>query len=122
VSESAMLAALEARVDELFALPHGSETPRDAASVVNQLLEALESGAVRSAVRGDDGSWRAVPWVKRGILVGFRFGKLADLSPSGVAFSFVFDLPTGATIVATFGAVLLLVAGYRLAARRPTLA
>jgi 2,3,4,5-tetrahydropyridine-2-carboxylate N-succinyltransferase len=82
------IAALEARVDELFALPQGTETPRDTARIVNQLLEALESGAVRSAVRGGDGTWRAVPWVKRGILVGFRFGKLADLSPGG-AFSFV---------------------------------
>jgi 2,3,4,5-tetrahydropyridine-2-carboxylate N-succinyltransferase len=81
--------ALEARLDELFALPQGTETPRDAGRVVNQLLEALESGAVRSAVRGDDGTWRAVPWVKRGILVAFRFGKLADLSPGGDAFSFV---------------------------------
>ncbi len=82
------IAALEARVDELFALPAGTETPRDTARIVNQLLEALESGSVRSAIRGDDGTWRAVPWVKRGILVGFRFGKLADLSPGG-AFSFV---------------------------------
>jgi ABC-type Mn2+/Zn2+ transport system permease subunit len=35
-----------------------------------------------------------------------------------VAFSFMLDLPTGATIVATFGAALLLVAVYRVAARR----
>ena len=30
-----------------------------------------------------------MPWVKRGILVAFRFGKLADLSPGGDSFSFV---------------------------------
>jgi 2,3,4,5-tetrahydropyridine-2,6-dicarboxylate N-succinyltransferase len=83
------LGALETRLDELYALPSGSEAPRDAARNVNQLLEALESGAVHSAVRGGDGVWRAVPWVKRGILVAFRFGKLADLSPGGEAFSFV---------------------------------
>ena len=83
------VAALEARIEELFALPTGTETPRDAARVVNQLLEALESGAVRSAVQGGDGTWNAVPWVKRGILVAFRFGKLADLSPGGDSFSFV---------------------------------
>ncbi len=35
-------------------------------------LSALESGAVCAAVRDDDGSWNAVPWVKRGILAGFR--------------------------------------------------
>ena len=83
------IGALEERLEELFALPSGSETPRDAARVVNQLLEALESGAVHAAVRGNDGVWRAVPWVKRGILAAFRFGKLADLSPGGDAFSFV---------------------------------
>lgn len=83
------VAALEARIEELFALPQGTETPRDAARVVNQLLDALEAGEVRSAVRGTDGIWKAVPWVKRGILVAFRFGKLADLSPGGESFSFV---------------------------------
>jgi len=35
-------------------------------------LSALESGAVCAAVRADDGSWNAVPWVKRGILAGFK--------------------------------------------------
>jgi 2,3,4,5-tetrahydropyridine-2-carboxylate N-succinyltransferase len=42
--------------------------------IVGQLLDALESGAVRAAARGDDGRWVAVPWVKRGILLGFRVG------------------------------------------------
>ena len=83
------IAALEARVDELFALPQGSDVPDDAARVVGELLDALEAGAVRSAVIGSDGAWRAVPWVKRGILAGFRFGKLADLSPGDDTFSFV---------------------------------
>ncbi len=36
------------------------------------LLQALERGSVRAAVRGDDGTWRVVPWVKRAILAGFR--------------------------------------------------
>lgn len=104
----AELAALEARVDELFGLPQGTETPDDATRVVKKLLDALEAGVVRSAVRGDDGGWRAVPWVKRGILVGFRFGKLADLSPGDDTFSFVdkdtippqrFNLARGVRIV-----------------------
>ncbi len=83
------LGALEARIGELYALPAGSEAPRDTGRVVNQLLEALESGSVRSAVCDSAGKWAAVHWVKRGILVAFRFGKLADLSPGGEAFSFV---------------------------------
>ena len=51
------------------------------------LLEALESGAVRTAVREADGSWRAVPWVKSAILLGFRlFGTLELTGAVGPAF------------------------------------
>ena len=82
-------AALQARIEALFALPQGSETPEDAVRVLNRLLDALEAGDVRSAILGSDGTWSAVPWVKRGILAAFRFGKLADLSPGDDTFSFV---------------------------------
>ena len=48
---------------------------RDAARViVAQLLAALERGDVRAATREADG-WRAVEWVKQGILLAFRAGK-----------------------------------------------
>jgi 2,3,4,5-tetrahydropyridine-2,6-dicarboxylate N-succinyltransferase len=53
----------------------------DGVPVVADLLSALESGLVRAALRRDDGLWEAVSWVKRGILMGFRLGVLADLSP-----------------------------------------
>src|SRR6185503_6095578 len=36
---------------------------------------------------GADGSWKAVPWVKRGILLGFRVGQLVE--SEGRALSFV---------------------------------
>jgi len=48
--------------------------PRDEAlEALERLLAALEAGAVRAAEPHDDG-WRAVDWVKRGILMGFRLG------------------------------------------------
>ena len=50
------------------------------------------------------------------LAIGWVMGTL--VSAGGVSFSFLFDLPTGATIVATFGASLLVVAGYRLAFHR----
>ena len=80
---------LESRIEALVALPAGTPAPSDAMALVDTLLTALERGELRSATRGDDGVWRAVPWVKRGILAGFRFGALADLSPAGGVFSFV---------------------------------
>ena len=43
------------------------------------------------------------------LAIGWAMGAL--VSAVGVALSFLWDLPTGATIVATFGAALLLLAG-----------
>jgi 2,3,4,5-tetrahydropyridine-2,6-dicarboxylate N-succinyltransferase len=65
--------------------PPDPSTPLPAAAsvVVEQLLVALERGDVRAAERGDDGTWRAVPWVKRGILLAFRAGRMVDMSPPG---------------------------------------
>jgi zinc/manganese transport system permease protein len=52
------------------------------------------------------------------LAIGWGMGAL--VSAGGVALSFVMDLPTGATIVATFGVTLLLLAGIRWAfLRRP---
>jgi 2,3,4,5-tetrahydropyridine-2-carboxylate N-succinyltransferase len=86
------LDALAARVEELAAVPAGTPLPRDAEEAVGELLSALESGEVRAAARAADGSWRAVPWVKRGILLGFRAGRVVDMSPesSGLAARFAF--------------------------------
>jgi zinc/manganese transport system permease protein len=51
------------------------------------------------------------------LAIGWTMG--AVVSAGGVALSFLLDLPTGATIVATFGAALLIVAAYRQAFRKP---
>jgi 2,3,4,5-tetrahydropyridine-2-carboxylate N-succinyltransferase len=77
--------ALRPRFEEIAALPAGAELPRDAATLVEQLLILLERGEVRAAERGADGRWRAVPWVKQGILVGFRVGRMVDMSLGGLA-------------------------------------
>jgi 2,3,4,5-tetrahydropyridine-2,6-dicarboxylate N-succinyltransferase len=60
--------------------PAGAALPADAEQLVDELLSALERGEVRAAQRDEQGRWKAVPWVKRGILLGFRVGKLADMS------------------------------------------
>ncbi len=51
-----------------------------------RLLRALESGELRAAQRGDDGVWRAVPWVKRAILVGFRNSTMAAIEAEPAPF------------------------------------
>jgi 2,3,4,5-tetrahydropyridine-2-carboxylate N-succinyltransferase len=48
-------------------------------SVFAEFKTLLNTGKVRSAEPDGDG-WRAVNWVKEGILVGFRMGQLVDYS------------------------------------------
>jgi len=88
------LEALEQDVDRLAATPAGAPLPEDVGTVVERLLEALELGAVRAAVRTADGTWRAVPWVKRGILLGFRAGAVVDMSPPDASPFLFFDKHT----------------------------
>jgi 2,3,4,5-tetrahydropyridine-2,6-dicarboxylate N-succinyltransferase len=72
---------VEKRVEALAATPSGSPLPKDARAVVESLLDALEKGTVRAAEKDlASGQWRAVPWVKRGILLGFRVGAIVDMS------------------------------------------
>jgi len=72
---------IEKRVDALASTPPGTQLPEDARSVVRRLLDALEAGSVRAAEKDPaTGEWRAVPWVKRGILLGFRVGGVIDMS------------------------------------------
>jgi 2,3,4,5-tetrahydropyridine-2-carboxylate N-succinyltransferase len=84
---------LEQRIEELSAERDTSKLGTGAYKVVEELVNALETGEVRAAIREADGSWRAVPWVKRGILLGFRVGTMVDMSiPKGNAtprFSFI---------------------------------
>ena len=72
-------ATLADRIEALAATPAGSQLPAEAEEVVAQLLAALERGDVRAAERSADGSWNAVPWVKRGILLGFRVGRVVPM-------------------------------------------
>ena len=50
-------------------------------SAVIELLAALERAEVRAAERDGRGAWRAVRWVKQGILLVFRVGRVVDMSP-----------------------------------------
>ena len=78
-------AELARRVAERSATPPGQPLPSGTAGVVEQLLIMLERGTVRAAERAPTGEWRAVPWVKQGILLGFRFGRVVEMSLSGLS-------------------------------------
>jgi 2,3,4,5-tetrahydropyridine-2-carboxylate N-succinyltransferase len=72
---------MENRLNDLASIPSGSSMPPDARKIVENLLDALERGDVRAAEKDSaSGDWKAVAWVKKGILLGFRLGPIVDMS------------------------------------------
>lgn len=51
-----------------------------AGNAVADLVQALNAGEVRAAAPADDGTWTTNAWVKEGILLGFRIGRMVDYS------------------------------------------
>lgn len=51
-----------------------------ALAAFNEMTGLLNKGEVRSAERRHDGLWHANEWVKKGILLGFRLGKIENFS------------------------------------------
>jgi len=66
-------------VEQEFASP-----TKNAEKVFRTFLALLDKGIVRTA-DCINGEWRANQWVKQGILLGFRLGKLKDVPGSGTA-------------------------------------
>lgn len=56
-------------------------------AVFEELKRALNKGEVRAAEKNSSGEWLVNSWVKQGILLGFRMGKLTAISDgSGLKF------------------------------------
>lgn len=72
---------LPKRIEALFTLP-AEALGDEAREVFLELLSALESGEVRSAEPSPDG-WKVNGWVKKGILLGFRLGRIIDMGSAG---------------------------------------
>ena len=57
---------------------------------VEETLDALDRGSLRTAIRHDDGNWESIEWVKQAVLLGFRLHDM-DLVPGGVGGSYWWD-------------------------------
>jgi 2,3,4,5-tetrahydropyridine-2,6-dicarboxylate N-succinyltransferase len=68
---------LQDRIETLSAQQEFSAADRE---IYEEFKTALRRGEIRSAERGSDGIWRANSWVKQGILLGFRMGKMVEMS------------------------------------------
>ena len=79
--------SLQSTIEALAAQGAGADR-EEARGAFEELKSDLESGSIRSA-EPDPASptgWRVNTWVKQGILLGFRFGDLVDMS-AGLPFS-----------------------------------
>ncbi|MEO8030764.1 MAG: 2,3,4,5-tetrahydropyridine-2,6-dicarboxylate N-succinyltransferase [Gemmatimonadota bacterium] len=54
-----------------------------ALTVFDELKDALDRGTIRAAERYDSGRWHVNRWVKQGILLGFRLGRLEQAAAGG---------------------------------------
>jgi 2,3,4,5-tetrahydropyridine-2,6-dicarboxylate N-succinyltransferase len=68
---------------ELYAegIPVGKD--KAALKAFRALKAALNAGTVRAADRSADGTWHANAWVKKGILLGFRLGRIQAVARGG---------------------------------------
>jgi 2,3,4,5-tetrahydropyridine-2-carboxylate N-succinyltransferase len=75
------MSELQTDIEQLFDLGDRAEALMARAAFV-RLRDALSEGSVRAAEPDADAptGWRVNPWVKKGILLGFRFGRLVDVS------------------------------------------
>ncbi len=68
---------LKKQIEALISKAEFTGEDRD---VYEQFKSALRRGEIRSAERDADGKWHANTWVKQGILLGFRMGKMVEMS------------------------------------------
>ena len=69
--------SLEQDITHLFGKTEFNDSDRN---VFEAFRTALRRGEIRSAEKDANGDWTANAWVKQGILLGFRIGKMVEMS------------------------------------------
>ena len=78
--------SLSDRLATLAAQP-AADLNRDVAlDAFHELLEGLNAGIIRAATRQADGRWLVHGWVKTGILLGFRLGRIMHVEAGPLHF------------------------------------
>ena len=77
---SCVTQSLQADIESLYA--QTGPLPSQAEQIFTDFRAALTKGEIRAAepfVKDGETAWRVTGWVKKGILVGFRLGELAEM-------------------------------------------
>jgi 2,3,4,5-tetrahydropyridine-2,6-dicarboxylate N-succinyltransferase len=83
---------LKQKIEDLAAADKAEFDAADRASF-EEFKASLRRGEIRSAEKDSSGNWKANAWVKRGILLGFKMGKMVEMSKDTETFRF-FDKET----------------------------
>ena len=70
-----------------------SEFTSDDRRIFEEFKKALRRGQIRAAEKDASGNWQTNAWVKQGILLGFKMGKMIEMSKESETFQF-FDKET----------------------------
>ena len=79
--------------DKIEAMFAKSDFTSDDRETFDEFKAALREGRIRSAEKDVDGNWHANAWVKQGILLGFKMGRMVEMSKPTETFRF-FDKDT----------------------------
>ena len=81
---------LHSQIEQLFDQPPAQFTSAHC-DLFQRFKDALNRGDIRAAERDptSHSGWRAIPWVKKGILLGFRMGAVIDMSSEFGRFPFI---------------------------------
>ena len=81
------MTSLEIAIEGLYGTPP-DQTGEEYFTVFDEFKKALNDGQIRAA-EPDPSSptgWKVNPWVKKGILLGFRIGRITEMGPAGFQF------------------------------------
>jgi len=76
------LSKLKSEIERLYSAPAEAD-PIEARSILTDFRARLTRGEIRAAEK-INGQWIVNPWVKQGILLGFRIGELQEMSDGDV--------------------------------------
>jgi 2,3,4,5-tetrahydropyridine-2,6-dicarboxylate N-succinyltransferase len=81
---------LQDKIERLLTQSEFSTTDRE---IFDEFKIALRHGKIRAAEKLSNGDWQTNAWVKRGILLGFKMGKMIEMSKDSETLQF-FDKDT----------------------------
>ena len=78
---------LESKIENLYSQP-AEKLGREALKAFNELKAGLNAGTLRAAEpdAASPTGWRVNTWVKKGILLGFRLGRIVEMPPRRMQF------------------------------------